>query len=547
MRLLLDNATVVDGTGAPGRVGRVLIEDDAIAEVDAITLVPDEVLDCEGMVVAPGFIDMHSHSDFTLVERPLVEAKVMQGVTTEVVGNCGIGLITSNDEVDRLYEKLLPLVSGERGGTVHRSVAAFREAIDGLGGVSVNVAPLIPHGNVRCAAMGMVERRANLTELHQMRELVDGGMRDGAFGMSTGLIYPPGAFAEAEELTELAKCVAPYDGIYATHMRDEGSRLVESVEEAIAIGEAAEVSVQLSHHKAAGRFNWGKVKKSLRLVEEARARSIDVHSDVYPYTAGSTVLSAMFLPLWVFEGSWDEMLARLTDPATRERIIEDSNARFLDFARLPGVWDRIVPKRLLLPLLLRHLSKLVVVNSVRRQHQYEGMSLYEIRKARKQGLYDMLLDLLAEEDAAVSAIADVMSEDDVRYVMKHDTTMFGTDGFNPTEGKPHPRTYGTYPRILERYVRELGLFSLESAVHKMTGMVADKLGIGDRGRVLPGHKADLVVFSPGRVHDRATYAESRRTPTGMPHVFVNGAWTVRDGRHTGARAAGVLRKDGPRG
>ncbi|MBW2464200.1 MAG: amidohydrolase family protein, partial [Deltaproteobacteria bacterium] len=308
MRLLLDNATVVDGTGAPGRVGRVLIEDDVIAEVDAITLAPDEVLDCEGMVVAPGFIDMHSHSDFTLVERPLVEAKVMQGVTTEVVGNCGIGLITSNDEVDRLYEKLLPLVSGERGGTVHRSVSAFRETIDGLGGVSVNVAPLIPHGNVRCAAMGMVERRANLTELHQMRELVDGGMRDGAFGMSTGLIYPPGAFAEAEEIIELAKCVAPYDGIYATHMRDEGSRLVESVEEAIAIGEAAQVSVQLSHHKAAGRFNWGKVKQSLRLVEEARARSVDVHSDVYPYTAVSTVLSAMFLPLWVFEGSWDEML-----------------------------------------------------------------------------------------------------------------------------------------------------------------------------------------------------------------------------------------------
>ncbi len=542
MRLLLDNATVIDGTGAPARAGRVLIEDDTIAEVDGITLPPDQVLDCGGMAVAPGFIDMHSHSDFTLAVRPLVEAKVQQGVTTEVVGNCGIGLVTSNENVDRLYEKLLPLVAGERGGTVHASVGAYREALDALGGVSVNACCLIPQGNVRCAAMGMDERKPKLTERNRMREIVAQGMDEGAFGMSTGLVYPPGGFADAEEIAELAGVLASYGGLYATHMRDEGARLLQSVEEAIWIGEQAGVSIQLSHHKAAGRFNWGKTEKSLALVDQARARGVDVHSDVYPYTAGSTVLAAMFLPLWVFEGDWDEVLGRLRDPDTRARIVAESKQRFIEFAPLPGIWDRIVPKRLLLPLVLRELSKVVVINSTRHHHELEGKSLFQVQKERGQKLWDMLLDVLAEEETAISAIADVMDEGDVRRVMSHSATMFGTDGFNNTEGKPHPRTYGTYPRIFERYVRELGLLSLEGAVYKMTKMVADKLGLTDRGEIAAGKKADLVVFDPRRIHDRATFAEPRRSPGGLPHVFVNGAWTVRDGRHTGARAGGVLDK-----
>ncbi len=542
MRLLLDNATIVDGTGAPARAGRVLVEDDAIAEVDAITLPPDEVVDCGGMAVAPGFIDMHSHSDFTLAVRPMVEAKVQQGVTTEVVGNCGIGLVTSNDNVERLYEKLLPLVAGERGGTVHASVGAYRDALDALGGVSVNVCCLVPQGNVRCAAMGMDERRPKLTERSRMREIVARGMEEGAFGMSTGLVYPPGGYADREEIAELAGVLEDYDGLYATHVRDEGARLLESLEEAIWIGEQAGVRVQLSHHKAAGRFNWGKTRKSLALVEEARRRGVDVHSDVYPYTAGSTALAAMFLPLWVFDGDWNEVMGRLRDPATRERIVAESKQRFIEFAPLPGVWDRVVPKRLFLPLVLRELSKVIVVNSTRHQHELEGKSLHQIQKERGQTLWDMLLDVLAEEETAISAIADVMHEDDVRRVMSHDTTMFGTDGFNNTEGKPHPRTYGTYARILERYVRELSLLSLEGAVHKMTKMVADKLGLDDRGHIAVGKKADLVVFDPATIHDRATYAEPRRAPGGLPHVFVNGAWTVRDGEHTGARAGGVLRK-----
>jgi N-acyl-D-amino-acid deacylase len=386
----------------------------------------------------------------------------------------------------------------------------------------------------------MAERAPSPAELEHMRELVQAGMEEGAFGISTGLIYPPGAYAEDDELVELAKVIAPYDGMYASHMRDEGGRLLQSIAETIAVGEKAGVKVQISHHKAVGRYNYGKVKKSLALVDEARARGVDVTSDVYPYTAGSTILAAMFLPLWAFEGSPDDMIARMKDPETRKRIEKDSKDRMKKLIRLPGLLDKIVPKGLLVPAVIRELEKLIVVSSVKRQHDVEGMTLKELREKRGRALYDALLDLLVEEETAVAAIAHVMDENDVRSVMAHPASMIGTDGFNQREGKPHPRTYGTYPRILERYVRDLRLFSLEVAVHKMTGMVAKKLGLEDRGRIAPGMRADLVIFDPDHVHDRATYESPRQAPDGMPHVLVNGVFVVRDGKHTEARAGRVL-------
>jgi N-acyl-D-amino-acid deacylase len=300
--------------------------------------------------------------------------------------------------------------------------------------------------------------------------------------------------------------------------------------------------VQISHHKAAGRFNWGKTRRTLAMVDAARAEGLQVHSDVYPYTAGSTVLSAMFVPLWAFEGSQRAMLERLKDPATRERIIADSKRRLLSLARLPDAIDRWFPKRLFLPLLLREMSKVVVISSTKHQHHYEGKTLAELARMRGQPLFDAMLDLLVEEDAAVAAIAHVMHEDDVRRVMAHPQTMIGSDGFPQREGKPHPRTYGTYPRVLEHYVRDTGLLTLEAAIHKMTGLVAAKLGLHDRGILREGAYADVLVFHPERVHDRATYADPANPPEGFAHLFVNGAWTVRDGRHTGARGGRVLRR-----
>ncbi|MCB9597555.1 MAG: D-aminoacylase [Sandaracinaceae bacterium] len=541
MRLRIENATIVDGTGAPGYRGAITIEDEHLAEVGEASLAPDEVLDARGQVVAPGFIDVHSHSDFTLPGQPEAEAKIAQGVTTEVVCNCGLGLLPANARVEKFYELIQPIVFGEPGGGCYADLNTYRAALEGRG-VSVNVACLVPHGNVRAAVMGMEERDATDAEIGDMQELVSEVMSQGAFGLSTGLVYPPGAFATQEEVTRVVRAVKPFGGFYATHMRDEGTRVVQSIEEAIGIGRAAGVGVQISHHKAAGRLNWGKTKRTLAILDEARAEGIDVHSDVYPYTAGSTVLSAMVVPLWAFEGSQAQLMERLQDPATRVRIIRESKERLLQLVPLPGLLQRIIPKRVFLPIVLRAMSKLVVISSTRRQHHYEGKTLHEMARMRGQDLFEAILDLLVEEETAVAAIAHVMGEEDVQRVMRHPQTMIGTDGFPQREGKPHPRTYGTYPRVLERYVRELGVLTLEQAVHKSTGMVAAKLGLSDRGVLRKGARADLVLFEPGEVHDRATFEDPRNAPEGVSHVFVNGAWTLKDGAHTGARAGRVLSK-----
>jgi len=539
MRTLIRGARIIDGTGATSQQGDVLVEDGYIRAIGGPTTPADEVIDAEGAVLAPGFIDMHSHSDFTLPGDPEARPKVMQGVTTEVVGNCGLGVSPANATVERFYEHLSPMIFGEAGGGCFRDMNAQREALEAKK-VSVNVAPLVPHGNVRCALMGLEERAPTAAELDGMRQLVGEAMQQGAFGMSTGLVYPPGAYAETEEIIELAKVAAASGGLYATHMRDEGARLIQSVEEALRIGRESGASVQISHHKAGGQFNWGKVKKTLKMVEDARAEGMNVHSDVYPYAAGSTVLSAMFVPLWAFEGSQDKLLERLKDPATRERIKADANERFMKFAQLPGVLDRIFPKRLILPIILRELSKVVVVSSAKRHPEYEGKSLFEIRKLRKQPLFEMILDLLVEEHLAVAAIAHVMSEDDVATVLAHPTTMVGTDGFPQREGKPHPRTFGTYARVLEHYVRKEKLLSLETAIHKCSGLPARKLGLKDRGVVRVDARADLVIFRPERVRDRATFADPRNAPEGFRYVMVNGAFTMREGVHTGARPGHVL-------
>jgi N-acyl-D-amino-acid deacylase len=541
-RLLVTGAKLIDGTGAPARAGDLLLEDDRIAEVGATTLTPDEVLDAKGLVVAPGFIDVHSHSDFSLPVDPEAAAKVLQGVTTEVVGNCGLGLQPANDKVDAMYGRLLPMVFGEADGDAACSptLAHYRARLAATR-IAVNAAPLIPHGNVRCAVMGMAERAPTETELAAMCGLIAQGMDEGAFGLSTGLVYPPGAFADTEELVRLAAAVAPRGGLYATHMRNEGPRLVESVAEAIAIGERAGVPVQISHHKAVGQLNWGKVKTTLAMVDAAAARGLDVHSDVYPYTAGSTVLSSLFVPLWAFEGSLDKLVERLGDPPTRARVVRDVQDMQLAFLDLPR-WLGFFPKRWLLPAMSRLLGRSIVISSVKRQTRYEGMTIGAIAKEKGRPLHEAMLDLLVEEDLGVTSIAHVMSEKDVQTVFRHPRTMVGTDGMPTRTGKPHPRTYGTYPRVLQHYVGELGLLSLEQAVHRMTGMVARKLGMKDRGVLTPGAAGDLVIFDPRGIKDHATYADPRRSPEGVAHVFVNGAWTVKAGKHTGARAGTVLAK-----
>jgi N-acyl-D-amino-acid deacylase len=540
MRTLITNARIVDGTGAPAREGDVLLEDETIAAVGLASARADTVVDARGMVVAPGFIDMHSHSDFSLPDDPLAPAKVLQGVTTEVVGNCGMGVFPSNERVDELYARFGKLIFGEQARKGFATLDQFRTHLRDVG-PSVNAACLVPHGNVRTHVMALAERAPSAAELRAMEGLVEDAMNDGAFGLSTGLVYAPGAFAKTDELISLAKVTATRGGIYASHIRDEGARLVESVAEAIEVGRRSGASVQISHHKAAGITAWGKVKTTLAMVDRARAEGIDVHSDVYPYTAGSTVLAAILVSPWVWDGTAEEALARLRDPVVRERLRREHTERLLAVAKLPPAL-RFVPRRWVARLVFALGERWLVLSSLRRRAEYEGLTVGQVARRRKQPTFDAMLDLLVEEELGVVAIAHMMRERDVQTVMRHPQTMIGTDGFPTREGKPHPRLYGTYPRMLERYVRERHVLTLEDAVRRMTALPARKLGLVRRGTLATGHAADVVVFDADRVHDRATFRDPRRAPTGICHVFVNGVWTVRDGKHTGARAGRVLRR-----
>ena len=461
---------------------------------------------------------------------------------SEVVGNCGLGIAPATPRVDAMYRQYGKLFGEDGDVACSPTVGHLRARLERVG-ISVNVACLVPHGNLRCAAMGLDERPPASPELRQMAEMLELALAEGAVGMSTGLVYPPGAFAGLEELIELASVTGRRGGIYASHVRDEGPRLEAAIAEALTIGARAGLPVQISHHKAGGRPNWGKVRRTLGMLEEARARGVEVHSDMYPYTAGSTMLAALVLPLWVFAADSPEAsLARLSDPATRGRLLAGMRKRIEGYIVLPGVLDHL-PKGPLVPAAMRRMADMVVVASTK-SGRYEGRTLREVAQTRGAPLLEAILDLLAEEEMAVTATAHMLDERDVRAVLADPFTMVGTDGMPTLDGRPHPRGYGTFPRVLEQYVGRLDLFGLPAAVHKMTGLPASKFGLGGRGRLEVGARADLVLFEPRRLRDRATYADPRRSPEGIDAVWVAGEAVVEDGRATGRRPGRVLRGDG---
>jgi N-acyl-D-amino-acid deacylase len=490
--IVIRGATVFDGTGAAPFSADLAIRNDRIAALGKIEGTGAHELDAHGLALAPGFIDVHSHDDFAVLTSPAMDFKVMQGVTTDVVGNCGMGA-APYDAVRAHFgmffgEAALPGWDGYRGylDTVDRDPP------------SLNVAALVGHNTVRAAVMEMARRAPSAEELRAMRALVREGLEAGAVGLSTGLIYEPGRHAATEEIIELAREVASCGGVYATHMRNEASGLLDAVREAIRIGRESGARVQISHHKAAGQRNWGRVRDSIALIEEARAAGLDVTADQYPYTSGSTVLSAVL----------------------HNNALNPQGDR--------GGVARVEPER-------------VLIASAPAHPEYEGKTIAELAAAFGLSAEDAARKVDADDHGRTIAILDLMNEGDVRTVMRHPTTMIGSDGI-PLGGKPHPRLYGTFARVLGRYARELGLLPMEQAVHRMTGMAAAKFGLNDRGVMRAGAFADLVVFDPAAVIDTATYQEPKRYPAGIAHVFVNGAAVVRDGRHTGAHPGRALRR-----
>jgi N-acyl-D-amino-acid deacylase len=534
--LIIKGGKVVDGAGNPWFYGDLVIADRKIAAVGKLPQEDAErVIDAEGLVVAPGFIDAHSHSDGGVLVYPQMESTLAQGITTVVAGQCGGSPAPIDPDMRELleerYSKQMP--PGIEFKITWTTFDEYLNRVEEVG-VGANIAHHVGHSTVRIAAMGFDARQPTEAELEEMRRLTEEAMESGAYGLSTGLIYPPGMYATTDEIVELAKVAARYGGVYDSHIRGEGATLLKAVAEAIEIGESAGLPVHISHHKAAGKSVWGMSVETLRMMEEARSRGVDVTFDQYPYRAGSTSLVTL-LPPWAHDGGVEKLLERLGDAEDRERMrrdIEQGLPGWENFASALG-WENIM------------------ISYVRSEENKtaEGKNLVEVKEMRGEpDEFTALYKLLLEEEGAAGMVIFAMQEEDVRRIMKHPLHMVGTDASSVAStgpfamGKPHPRHFGTYPRILGRYVREHGVLRLEEAVRKMTSFPAQRFGILDRGLLRPGMWADITIFDPETVIDHATYQDPHQLPDGIPYVIVNGVVAVDKGRCTGALAGRVLRK-----
>src|SRR5215470_12445521 len=529
--LLLKGGTVIDGSGAPGVAADVAVEGDRIAAVGrGLRGDASRVIDATGLMVTPGFIDSHSHSDLVYDTCPSAESKVRQGVTTEVVGMCGFspGPIGPGGR-DAAREWIGGIVGGI-GNAPPATWQSFGEYLDHVRGLdtSVNIVQFVGHGALRYASVGGENRPPTLDEQKAMERHLAEALDAGAWGYSTGLVYAPSVYASTEELIALAKSMAKRGGHYFSHVRGEAATLEAAYVEAIRIGEEGGVPVQIAHVKASGRENWGKMERALRMISDARARGVDVTGDVYPYPAGSTKMDNL-LPAWMHDGGIAKLLERLADPAARARAIADclvDGERWRTGSGANG-WDE------------------VMVATCSRE-ELAGKTLAELARLTGREPAHAMMDLVLAEKAGVSMVGFSQSEENVAIASADPHTMIGSDslslhaGPGPHPGKPHPRSYGTFPRVLGVYCREKRLFSWETAVHKMTGMPATKLGLRDRGLVQTGRAADLTLFDPATVRDEATFPDPHRHPIGIPYVIVNGQVVVDGARYHAVPAGRVL-------
>ncbi len=524
--LVIKGSRILDGTGGPEFIADVGVAGDTIAAIGSIA--PEQgrrVLQVDGLHLCPGFIDIHTHSDATILAYPSADSRVRQGITTELGGNCGDSAAPlagiGADDRRKVF------LDDEGIQADWTDVASYFLRVERTG-VSTNQSLLIGQGTLRSNLIGEANRHLDADEIKTLLRAIEEGMDQGAFGLSTGLEYTPGRYTPPEEILELSRVVARRGGLYASHMRNEEDSLLEAVHEAIDIGRRTGVRVEISHLKAAGRRNWNKQRAALDLMEAARGQGIQVFADAYPYTAYSTGLT-IFLPDWALEGGTRYLMTRLKGREERARIREEARTKV---AGDPGDFD------------------LIVISRVRtdRNQPLLGMNLVQIAKQWQVEPVDVLLRLLEEEEGGVSFVGHGMSPENVEMVLGHPLVMAGSDGNSmapvgrAAASRPHPRSYGSHARILSYYSLEKRTLDLPAAVRKMTSMPADQIGIKDRGRIGRGLRADLVVFDTARIKDQATFEDPHRYPTGILHVLVNGVLVVENSEHTGAHPGRILRK-----
>ena len=527
--IVLRGGTIIDGSGSPGYRGDVWIEGDQIRAVGEVERgLAGQEIDVAGLVVAPGFIDLHTHTDRKIFDNPQGDSKVMQGVTTDVTSNCGIGPFPACSSRFADLESYLGTLSGSlpAGGVCWTDYNGFAAAVEKVN-PGINLAMLAAQGAVRIAAVGWDDRPPTQAELVQMQQLLDESLSQGAWGMSSGLVYPPGSFAKADELTALGRVLAKHETLYTSHIRGESATLMDSIEEAIELGRQSGVRVQVSHLKAIGKPFWGQGLAALRRIEIARTVGVDIWADQYPYEATATSLAAL-VPGWAQDGGIAALLGRLADPALRETLL----AAIAKEMTIRGGPDRV---------------KISVVKTADNQ-QWVGKTILDVATARAVPAEEAVRQLLIEESAKINAVYFSLGEIDLDGIMQSAIVAVGSDGqaMNPQRDRTenvHPRSYGTFPRVLGRYVREKQLISLELAVHKMSGLPATILRLPDRGFVKAGLQADLTIFDPNTVIDRADFTNPHQYPEGIPYVFVNGTLAVKESRLTGAGKGEVLRKN----
>jgi N-acyl-D-amino-acid deacylase len=522
--LLIFNGKIISGTGNPWYYGDVGILKGKIVKIGHLSQEKaKQKIDARGYYVSPGFIDGHSHSDLFILAHPQAEQKVMQGVTTENVGLDGLSVAPIDEAHIRDWQKNLAGLAGDLDiKWTWRSFGNYLDAVDARN-PSINITSYVGLGTIRLKVMGMTDRRATSTEIDKMMQLAAQAMEEGARGISSGLIYPPCPYQTVEEVVAIAKVVRKFDGIYNVHIRTEGDTVLDSMEEVIEIGRQARIPVVITHHKVVGMRNWGLSEKTLKKVDNARREGLDVTVEQYPYTAGSTMLHAVIPPWFHAEGP-DKLIHRLQTDGSRIKKDIEERTDWENFVDLIG-WKNIIVSSV----------------STAANKKYEGNSIVEIAALRDlDDPADAAFKILAEENLAVGMVLFLTDEKDIVRIMQHPTVNFITDGLLGG-GKPHPRVYGSYPRILGRYVREKGILSLEEAIRKMTSLPAEKLRLKRKGCIAENYDADLTIFDANAIIDRGTYKNPKQFPSGIEWVIVNGEVVVEKGSHTGARPGRTIR------